>query len=200
MAVGVALVWFGLKIALSALGAAGWKYGLKLFLILLVAMTAGRLIGRLMRLQKGLNRLGQMAKQKLSGSDRNDALLATTILFCATPLGLVGALMDGLGNVFAPLAIKGVIDGLATMAFVRMSGWRVMCAMLPMAVLLAAMTTVSHALEPWLRSHQLLDAVNVVGGFLVLYVSLIIFEVKKVELADYLPALAVAPALAWMFR
>jgi hypothetical protein len=32
------------------------------------------------------------------------------------------------------------------------------------------------------------------------YVSLIVFEVKKVELGDYLPAILVAPALAYAFR
>jgi uncharacterized membrane protein YqgA involved in biofilm formation len=39
-----------------------------------------------------------------------------------------------------------------------------------------------------------------VCGFLVVYVSLIVFEVKKVELADYFPAIAIAPFLAWLFR
>jgi uncharacterized membrane protein YqgA involved in biofilm formation len=35
---------------------------------------------------------------------------------------------------------------------------------------------------------------------MVFCVALIILELKKVELADYLPSLAFAPLLAWMFR
>jgi uncharacterized membrane protein YqgA involved in biofilm formation len=30
--------------------------------------------------------------------------------------------------------------------------------------------------------------------------SLVMFEVKRVELADYLPALAVAPLLTWLWK
>ncbi len=200
MVIGVALVWYGLKIAITALGTGDWRFGGRLFLILLVSMIAGRLLGRLLRIQRAMNRLGQLAKERLSKPNPNDALTAMIILFCASPLGIVGAITDGLGNVFQPLLIKGLIDGLAAFSFARMFGWRVLVSALPMAALLGGMTFGAQAVEPWLHSHQLLDAVNIVAGFLVLYVSLIVFEVKKVELGDYLPALAVAPTLAWLFR
>jgi len=35
---------------------------------------------------------------------------------------------------------------------------------------------------------------------LLVYVAVVILEIRKVELADYLPALAVAPLLAWLWR
>jgi uncharacterized membrane protein YqgA involved in biofilm formation len=31
-------------------------------------------------------------------------------------------------------------------------------------------------------------------------VGLIIFEIKKVELADYLPSLAIAPLITWLWK
>ncbi len=55
-------------------------------------------------------------------------------------------------------------------------------------------------LEPFLRTHALLDSVNAVGGLIVCTVGLVIFELKKVELADYLPALAVAPLVTWIWK
>jgi uncharacterized membrane protein YqgA involved in biofilm formation len=53
-------------------------------------------------------------------------------------------------------------------------------------------------LEPYLRAHGLVDPVNAVGGLLVFSVALVILGVKKIELADYLPSLVVAPLLAWL--
>jgi uncharacterized protein len=204
MMVGLALVWFGFKIALGGLLAGDWRYGGKLFLILLVSMIVGRLLGKAMRIQAGLNRLGQFAKEKLESGNRNDGLLAAVILFCAAPLGVVGAVEDGIAaltsNRIAPLVIKGVIDGLAAMSFARMFGARVMLAALPVAALLGGIAFGANHLEPVLRAHGALDALHVVCGFLTLYVSLIVFEVKKVELGDYLPAMFVAPALAILFR
>ena len=43
----------------------------------------------------------------------------------------------------------------------------------------------------------LLASFNLVGGLLVLTIMLVILEVEKVPLANYLPALVIAPALTW---
>jgi uncharacterized membrane protein YqgA involved in biofilm formation len=50
-----------------------------------------------------------------------------------------------------------------------------------------------------LERHHLLDSVMATDGLLVVFVGLVIFEVRKIELADYLPALAVAPLLTWLW-
>lgn len=198
--VGLALVWVGLSSALSALTSGRWHYFGFLFLVLLVSMVAGRIIGRLLHLQSALNRAGQFAKEKLSSPSANAGLLAASILFCAAPLGFVGAVEDGLGNRFHALLIKGVIDGLAAFSFARMFGMRIVLAAVPVALLLGGISFSASAALPWLETHRLLDPIRVVCGFLVVYVALIVFEVKKVELGDYLPAIAVAPAVAWLFR
>ena len=51
---------------------------------------------------------------------------------------------------------------------------------------------------PFLEAHGLLDSVNATGGLLVSCVGLVILGLKKIELADYLPSLVVAPVLAWL--
>ena len=54
--------------------------------------------------------------------------------------------------------------------------------------------------EPFLRAHGLIDPVNLIGGLLVCTIGLVIFDFKKVELADYLPSLAFAPLIAWLWK
>ena len=43
----------------------------------------------------------------------------------------------------------------------------------------------------------LLASFYLVGGLLVLTIMLVILEVQKVPLANYLPALVIGPALTW---
>jgi len=38
------------------------------------------------------------------------------------------------------------------------------------------------------------------SGFVACAVALVIFEIRKVELANYLPALVVAPLLTWLVK
>jgi uncharacterized membrane protein YqgA involved in biofilm formation len=55
-------------------------------------------------------------------------------------------------------------------------------------------------IEPFLHNQALLDSVNATGGLLILCIALIIFQIQKVPLANYLPSLAVAPFLTWLWR
>ena len=85
--------------------------------------------------------------------------------------------------------------------FVALFGAGAMLSALPVFVFQASITLVcSLYAEPFLRLHGLLDSVNSVSGLIVATVALVIFEVKKVELADFLPSLAVAPLITWIWR
>ena len=114
---------------------------------------------------------------------------------------MLGAVADGLSGNFLPLAIKAVMDALAAMGFAAMFGWSVAAAALPVFVYQGTLTLVcGHFAVPFLEQHGLLDSVNATIGLLMVFVAVVIFELRKVELADYLPAIAVAPLLAWLWR
>jgi uncharacterized membrane protein YqgA involved in biofilm formation len=49
-------------------------------------------------------------------------------------------------------------------------------------------------------AHHVADSVTAATGVVACAVSLVIFEVRKVELANFLPAMAVAPVLEWLWR
>ena len=196
--IGLHLTWAGLNGTFLQI--------FKQVVILLLALTAGRVAGRGMRLQRMLNRLGKYAGDRLEKARQgtahnfNDGFAVCALLFCAGPLGPIGAVEDGLMGYWQPLAIKMAMDGLATMGFVNIFGWGAMLSALPVFVIEGTVTQAAQALEPMMRAHGLLDSVNAVGGILVFCVALIILELKKVELADYLPSLAMAPLITWLWH
>ena len=106
---------------------------------------------------------------------------------------------DGLSGDFYLLAVKAVMDALAMTGFVKMFGWPAALSAFPVYFFLGALTLACQFFaKPFLDAHGLVDSVNVAGGLIACAVALVIFEVRKVELANYLPALAVAPLLAWL--
>jgi uncharacterized membrane protein YqgA involved in biofilm formation len=73
-------------------------------------------------------------------------------------------------------------------------------AALPVLAYQGALTWLSaRYAAPWLTAHGAFDAALAVDGLLVLYVAVVMFDLRKVELADYIPALAIAPPLAVYF-
>ncbi len=207
VALGVFTVWFGLRLTwLSAKvtwqsPAGSFVLVLKLLLVIVVALMVGKLTGHFLRLQKLSNKLGRDARELMSGAGGFSAgVKACSALFCAAPLGIIGAVVEGLQPYFGPLAIKAVMDGLATMGFVKMFGWSPMLSALPVLALQGSIWLVCHYFAlPFLAAHGLVQAVNGTAGLLIFSVALVILGLKKLELADYLPSLILAPLLGWLF-
>jgi len=210
-ALGVFTVFYGLRLTwLSVNGP--FQTVVKQIAIALIAIMVGRLLGKLLRFQKASNQLGQYARQLIETTKPSDpnrfgnGMNACAILFCASPLGILGAVHDGLPvepgglGYFYPLAVKAVMDGLAMLGFVSLFGAGGILAALPVFVFQGTITLAcGFYLEPFLRAQGLLDSVNATGGLVICTVGLIIFEIKKVELADYLPSLTIAPLITWFW-
>ncbi len=144
------------------------------------------------------------AKEKFSRASAtssrrlSEGFITCTLLFCVGPIAIVGALQDGLEGKWETLAIKAVMDGLATMAFVTTFGWGVMLSVIPVVAYQGTITLSARFLGPLLEERGLIDSLNATGGMLVFCIALVILELKKIELADYLPSLAFAPLLTWL--
>ena len=178
---------------------------LKQTLIAALAILLGNWLGRLLALQKISNRLGRHAAHRLAAAQKNppgppaDGFISCTILFCAAPLGLVGAVTDGLADFYYLLAVKAVMDALAMVSFAKIFRWPAAMAAFSVYLFLNGLTLgIHYGALPWLAAHGLTAAVNATAGIQVCAMALVIFEVRRVELANYLPALALAPLLTWV--
>lgn len=202
---GLLIVVVGLKLTISGLGGSAFQI-FKQLVVVVLSLMLGNLIGRVLNVQTALNRLGKFASQRFANAKPNDpnrvndGFIVCTLLFCAGPLGTLGAVQDGLLENWQPLAIKMVMDGLAAMGFVNTFGWGVVLSALPVLVYQGSITIAVHYLEPYMRAHGLLDSVSATGGLLIFCVALIVMELKKLSLANYLPSLIVAPLITYYWK
>lgn len=202
---GIMTVFIGLRITVLSLSGP-FLLILKQVAILVLSLALGNLLGRLLRIQKTMNRLGQYASRKFAGTRPddpnrfNDGFFVCSLVFCAGPLGIIGSVLAGLLNSWEPLAIKMAMDGLAAMGFACVFGWSVLFSAVPVFVLQSVITLAASRCEPFLSAHSSLDAVTGVAGLLVFCVALIVLDLKKLAVADYLPSLAMAPLVVWLWH
>jgi uncharacterized membrane protein YqgA involved in biofilm formation len=208
---GVATIAVGLRLTWVSLWHGSFKSALWQLCLVILAMMLGKLTGRLLRLQKFSNHLGHFARERIGAAQQakpsgiSDGINVGAALFCAAPLGILGAISEGLGGgwllvLALPLLVKAVMDGLATQGFVSMFGWSIGLSALPVFAFQGGFyVLVSQFALPTLAAHGLVDGVQATIGLLVFCVSLLIFEVKRIEVADYLPSLVWAPLLThWL--
>lgn len=203
MILGVLTIYVGFKTVWQAIHGSVFQV-FKQVAIVLAALIIGNLIGKAIGLQKQINRLGEYAKNAFKGTEDKpksfgEGFVTCTILFCVGPMAILGALEDGLTGRVQTLAVKSLMDGLATMAFVKSFGVGPIFAAIPVLAYQGSITLAATSLQPLLANHLLLDSINAAGGLLILCISVVILDIQKVPLADYLPSLVVAPVLTWIF-
>jgi uncharacterized protein len=204
IALGVSTVILGLVITWQGLSGTVFEI-FKQLLIVVLAMGIGKGVGKLLRLQKMSNALGRYARQRMAlvSPDKpaawNEGFVVGTLLFCAAPLAMFGAVQEGLTGNFLPLTIKAVMDSLAALAFARMFRWGIMMAALPVLAWEGFLIFLAALLGPFLTDHNLVHSITATNGLLIFSVSLVILELKKIELTDYLPSLAAAPLITWLW-
>jgi len=173
---------------------------LKQLFIALLAVVLGNLLGKALSLQKISNHFGHHAAKLLAAPQNNqpakpaDGFIAVSILFCAAPLGIIGAVTEGLGGYYLPLVVKALMDGLAMTSFVKLFRWPVALAALPVLIFQNGIAHGVHAFVlPWLTAPEWVQSINTVAGLNICAATLVIMGIRRVELASYLPSLAVAP-------
>jgi hypothetical protein len=205
---GVAIVVSGLRLTLMSLNGS-FPSMLRQLLMVILALALGKIVGRLLHLQRLSNRVGQRARRSIESAkpgqpgSADDGFKTCAALFCVAPLGILGAIQEGISSppYIYPLAAKAFMDGLATMGFAILFGRGVLLAALPVLAFQGTITLLCERIaEPFLRLHHWVDPVNATGGLLVFCVALVLLGIKRIEITDYLPSLAVAPLLAWLWH
>jgi uncharacterized membrane protein YqgA involved in biofilm formation len=201
---GALVIYVGFSTTWKSLGNSGFSHVPKQLFIVFAALIAGNQIGRLLRLQERLNSVGEFARKAMTrgasgeGNRWSDGFVTCTLLFCVGPMAIIGSIEDGLNGNFRTLAIKSAMDCLAALAFARTFGWGVLASAVPVLAYQGTITLAARSIKPFLDEHpDLLYALNASGGLIVVCIAVVILEIQKVPLANYLPTLLVAPLLAW---
>lgn len=165
-------------------------------LAILGAVLLGVAIGELLRLDDGLEWIGQWFQRRLATSDRPsriaEGFVTASLVFCVGPLTILGSLENGLTGKMQLLAIKSLLDGVASVAFAATLGPGVGLAAITVLLVQGAISSGAFLLRDVLDPPTIL-AITSAGGVVLLGVALRLLELKAVRVASFLPALILAP-------
>jgi uncharacterized membrane protein YqgA involved in biofilm formation len=186
-------------------------------IIPLLAVAFGVIIGEQLDLDGQLKRFGGLIEARVNRDvveSEDEAAKArirfitgfvtATLVFEIGPLAIIGPIQNGInaGDVQL-LVVKSTLDFFAAMAFAASLGLGVAFSVLPMAVvqggfsfvgigmagLFSASTTGLSANNPYIVE------LTATGGLILIGLSLILLSLKPLRVANYLPALLLAPLL-----
>jgi uncharacterized membrane protein YqgA involved in biofilm formation len=186
----------------------GLSMGLRIFtdpaalpgddLAVLGALLVGVALGELMRLHDGLESLGAWFQRRMAPSEGGrpsriaEGFVTASLVFCVGPLTILGSLANGLTGDIQLLALKSLLDGVASIAFAAALGPGVALAALTVFVVQGGIAGAAFLLRDVLDEPTVV-AITAAGGVILLGVALRLLELKAVRVASFLPALVLAP-------
>jgi len=165
-------------------------------LAILGAVVVGVAVGELLRLHDGLEWLGRWFQARLASGARPsriaEGFVTASLVFCVGPLTILGSLANGLTGDVELLAIKSLLDGVASIAFAAALGAGVALSALTVLVVQGGIAGAAFLLRDAMDPVTIL-AITSAGGVILLGVALRLLDLKPVRVASFLPALILAP-------
>lgn len=178
--------------------AMGVKFALETgnLLYLLGSILVGGLLGTQAGIERRLNALGETLQRRFGHGEGTiaEGFVTATIVFCVGPLTFLGSIQNGLSGDATLLTIKSVLDGFTAIALAATLGWGVLLTVIVILVYQGGLAAGAAAFSGLLSTAQLTE-MNAVGGLLILGVGLKLLRIRDVSVADFLPAILVAPVL-----
>jgi uncharacterized membrane protein YqgA involved in biofilm formation len=165
-------------------------------LVVMASVLVGGVIGELIGIERGLDRLGEALRARFGrGQARfTEGFVVASLVFCVGPLTILGSIDEGLTGDYQLLAVKAMLDGFGALAFASALGWGVGFSILVILVYQGGLTLAAGAVAGAF-SDAMIAAMSATGGVLILGIALRLLDLRKVRVANLLPALVLAPAV-----
>lgn len=175
--------------------------GTKSFLVVVLSLVFGTLIGMLLKLDDRIAGAGDWAKGKLAGTPLGkgpfgDAVITCFMLFCVGSMTILGSIRAGLDHDYSILYTKSVMDFISSLAFASALGAGVVFAAVPLFLFQGLLTVMASLAEPVLTP-EVINEMTAVGGpiFLAMACNIIGLGKEHFKVGDMLPGIFLPIAL-----
>ncbi|MCL6431218.1 MAG: DUF554 domain-containing protein [Anaerolineae bacterium] len=182
----------------------------KNILIVMGSVLAGGILGEWWRLEDRLQAAGKWLEARVQrgrGAGTGtfvQGFVTASLVFCVGPMTVLGSIQDGLSGDYRLLAIKSLLDGFAALAFASSLGFGVVFSVLTILVYQGGLTLLAAQVQQVLTQPMIAE-MTATGGILIMAIGLLLLEIKRVRVGNFLPAIAIAPlvvavlqAAGWM--
>ncbi|WP_462410046.1 DUF554 domain-containing protein [Neobacillus sp. Marseille-QA0830] len=189
-------VMYGIGLSVMVLGL---QMGLKSenFLIVIISLVAGAVIGEWLQLEEKLNQLGLWLERKVGSSDKGsiaEGFVTATLIFVIGAMAIIGALDSGIRGDHDVLFTKSVIDGFTALILTTTLGIGVIFSAIPVMLyegLIALFATQIDKLVPKLLMDQFIVEMTSAGGIMIFAIGLNMIGLTKIKVANLLPGIVV---------
>lgn len=170
-------------------------------LILIGSIVLGAIIGTAIDLDRWLNALGALIGRRFKNANGTvsvaEGFVTASLLFCIGSMTIVGSLQSGLTGNNETIFVKSLLDLVSSLILSVSLGAGVICAAGFVFVFQGALVMLARYLAPVLTT-QAINELTCAGSLIIIALGLNLIGVTKIKVANYLPAIIIAPLIVWI--
>ncbi len=167
----------------------------------ILSLVFGVSIGTALNIDGGLNKLSLWAEKKFDKKGEKGSfakgLVTATLLFSVGAMALVGSLNAGITKDNTLLYTKSILDMISSAVLIPALGIGVAAAVIPMTLYQGIIVLLSGVIAPIL-SDAMINEMTCVGSLIIILLSLNLLGIGKFKVADFLPAIILAPLFSYL--
>ena len=192
IALGLFTLYIGMDGALGAQNA----------LIVVASLVLGAIVGTLLDIDGAINRLGLWAERKFNRGEGEKVSLAegfmtASLLFCVGAMTVNGAIEAGVQGKNTLFYTKALMDLCSSMMLAAGLGLGVMLSAAFVLVFQGLLVLLAGWIAPALTPEAIAE-MTAAGSLIMVGLGLNLLGVTKIKVADYLPAIVIAPVICWI--
>jgi uncharacterized membrane protein YqgA involved in biofilm formation len=194
------------SIVLSALGLGTLLIGTQLALLtenvalVIGALLLGAITGTWLDLEGKLERLALRLKTTFAQDSATfvTGFVTASLLFCIGPMTIIGSIQDGTTGDAELLYTKSILDGFASVALASGLGVGVLFAAVTVLIVQGGLTLAGGVLAD-VTTSTVIAEMSATGGLIILGLGLYLLDIKRLPIANLLPALIyIVPLALWL--
>ncbi len=161
-------------------------------ILFIISLVVGGLIGELVGVENGLERLGMFLQSRFGSAESNVSrgFVTASLIFCVGTMAIIGSLESGLMGNHDMLFAKSVLDGITSMILASSLGFGVIFSAAAVFIYQGAIVLFAGMVEPYLTINVIRE-ISIIGGILIFGIGLNLLEIIKVRTANLLPAILI---------
>lgn len=165
-------------------------------IMLIVSMVVGSVLGELIDIDRGMNKIGNWAEKKLGmgGSSFSKGFVNASILFCTGSMAIVGSMNSGLSGDYNMLFAKSILDGVISIVFASSLGIGVAFSAVPVFIYEGAIVLGAGLVKGYMTP-EIITEMSAVGSLLIAAIGFNFVLPKQIKVANMIPAIF----LPWLF-
>ena len=179
-ATGLTVIAIGIKLSLAG----------ENLTLTVISMIVGTIIGEVINIEGKLDKFGAFIENKIKNKESNVALgfVTCTLIYCVGSMAIVGSIQSGLTGNNEILFSKAVIDGITSISMAVSMGVGVIFSSISVFLYQGTLTLLAGFMES-LLSDLVVQEMTAIGGIIIMAIGFNFLEVKRINVANLLPAI-----------